>query len=93
MGTSRKSRSPIPTVPWTEVLPRFKARMIPPDPWDEAEFRRRDHAVWDLRVATLGAEAAATTQSGRREALPGRNLLGGHSFASTECCGAGEYAL
>ncbi len=38
---------------------RFKAKMAPPDAWDEAEFRRRDAEVWDLRVATLGAEAAA----------------------------------
>lgn len=46
----------------------FKARMIPPDPWDEAEFRRRDHEVWDLRVDTLGAEGAAlrSPEDGKR---------------------------
>jgi len=38
---------------------KFKARQSPPDPWSEAEFQRRDREVWDLRVATLGAEAAA----------------------------------
>jgi len=38
---------------------RFKAKMVKPDAWSEAEFRRRDAEVWDLRVATLGAEAAA----------------------------------
>jgi beta-N-acetylhexosaminidase len=37
----------------------FKAKQAPPDPWSEEEFRRRDAEVWDLRVATLGAEAAA----------------------------------
>jgi beta-N-acetylhexosaminidase len=46
----------------------FKTRMVPPDPWDEAEFRRRDAEVWDLRVATLGAEAAAqrSREDGKR---------------------------
>jgi beta-N-acetylhexosaminidase len=42
-----------------EHVAAFKAKMQPPDPWDEAEFRRRDAEVWELRVATLGAEAAA----------------------------------
>jgi beta-N-acetylhexosaminidase len=37
----------------------FKSRMVRADAWDEAEFRRRDAEVWDLRVATLGAEMAA----------------------------------
>jgi beta-N-acetylhexosaminidase len=32
--------------------------MAPPNPWDEAEFRRRDALVWDLRVDVLGAERA-----------------------------------
>jgi beta-N-acetylhexosaminidase len=32
--------------------------MTPPDPWDEAEFRRRDLEVRQLRADTLGAEAA-----------------------------------
>jgi beta-N-acetylhexosaminidase len=42
--------------------------MVPPDPWDEAEFRRRDAEVWDLRVAVLGAEAAAqrSPEDGKR---------------------------
>ncbi len=42
-----------------ESVARFKTRLAPPDPWDEAEFRRRDAEVWDLRVATLGPERAA----------------------------------
>jgi len=42
-----------------ENVAAFKTKMAPPDPWSEEEFRRRDAEVWDLRVATLGAEAAA----------------------------------
>jgi beta-N-acetylhexosaminidase len=51
-----------------ENVARFKAKMVPPDPWDEAEFRRRDAEVWDLRVAVLGAEAAAqrSPEDGKR---------------------------
>ena len=47
---------------------RFKKKMVQPDAWDEAEFRRRDALVWDLRVATLGAEAAAqrSPEDGKR---------------------------
>jgi beta-N-acetylhexosaminidase len=41
---------------------RFKSGMVPPDPWDEAEFRRRDLQVRQLRIDTLG-EAAADEQS------------------------------
>jgi beta-N-acetylhexosaminidase len=42
--------------------------MTPADPWDEAEFRRRDAEVWNLRVATLGAEIAAqrSPEDGKR---------------------------
>jgi beta-N-acetylhexosaminidase len=36
----------------------FKARMVPPDPWSEAEFLRSDGEVRQLRADTLGAEAA-----------------------------------
>lgn len=45
-----------------------KAKLAPPEPWDEAEFRRRDGEVWDLRVATLGAERAAqrSPEDGKR---------------------------
>jgi beta-N-acetylhexosaminidase len=42
-----------------ENVANFKAKQSPPDAWSEAEFARRDGEVWDLRVATLGAEAAA----------------------------------
>jgi beta-N-acetylhexosaminidase len=41
-----------------ESVARFKARLSPPDPWDEAEFHRRDREVRQLRVDTLGLEAA-----------------------------------
>ncbi len=46
----------------------FKQRLVKPDPWDEAEFRRRDEEVWDLRVATLGPERAAqrSPEDGKR---------------------------
>lgn len=46
----------------------FKAKMVKPDPFSEEEFRRRDTEVWDLRVATLGAEAAAqrSPEDGKR---------------------------
>jgi beta-N-acetylhexosaminidase len=37
----------------------FKRKLTPADAWDEAEFRRRDAEVWDLRVAVMGAERAA----------------------------------
>jgi beta-N-acetylhexosaminidase len=46
----------------------LKSKMVAPDPWDEAEFRRRDQEVWQLRVDTLGAEAAAqrSAEDGKR---------------------------
>ena len=51
-------------------MSRSSRQRSPPDPWGEAEFRRRDAEVWDLRVDVLGAEpppnAARTTASARR---------------------------
>jgi len=46
----------------------FKKKLTPPDVWDEAEFRRRDTEVWDLRAATLGAKQAAlrSPEDGKR---------------------------
>ncbi len=46
----------------------FKTGLTPADSWDEEEFRRRDAEVWDLRVATLGAEGAAqrSREDGKR---------------------------
>ena len=52
----------------------FKQRLAPPDPWSEAEFRRRDAEVCDLRVATLGA-ARRRTQPGGRQTFAGRAVL------------------
>ena len=46
----------------------FKRGLVKPDMWDEEEFRRRDAEVYDLRVATLGAKAAAarSPEDGKR---------------------------
>ena len=46
----------------------FKRKLVKPDPWDEAEFRRRDAEVYDLRVATLGPARAAqrSSEDGKR---------------------------
>lgn len=41
-------------------IARFKQRLAPPEPFSEEEFRRRDAEVQALRVATLGAELAAS---------------------------------
>jgi beta-N-acetylhexosaminidase len=51
-----------------ESVARFKEKLVKPDPFSEEEFRRRDGEVWDLRVDTLGAEAAAkrSAEDGKR---------------------------
>jgi beta-N-acetylhexosaminidase len=41
-----------------ENVAKYKARQAPPEPWDEAEFVRRDLEVRELRAAVLGEEAA-----------------------------------
>jgi beta-N-acetylhexosaminidase len=69
-----KAHAALDTVPRADLdralasMAAFKARLTPPDPWDEAEFRRRDAEVWDLRVATLGPEQAAqrSAEDGKR---------------------------
>ncbi|MBV9106017.1 MAG: glycoside hydrolase family 3 protein [Verrucomicrobia bacterium] len=38
---------------------RFKRKLAPPKPFSEDRFRILDREVWEIRVATLGAEAAA----------------------------------
>jgi beta-N-acetylhexosaminidase len=50
------------------AVAKFKKRMAQPDVFSEEEFRRRDAEVWDLRVATLGAEGAAqrSPEDGKR---------------------------
>lgn len=60
---------PAPTLdPALERIARFKQRLAPPAPFSEAEHRRLDAAVWDLRVATLGEEQAAkrSPEDGKR---------------------------
>ena len=54
--------------PALERVADWKTKLSPPEPWDEAEFRRRDAEVWDLRVAVLGAERAAqrSPEDGKR---------------------------
>ena len=46
----------------------FKAKMTPPDPWSESEFLRRDGAVRQLRIDTLGADEAdkQSPENGKR---------------------------
>ena len=50
------------------AMAAFKRKLVPPDPWSEEEFRRRDREVWQLRVDTLGPEAAAqrSPEDGKR---------------------------
>lgn len=51
-----------------ENVARFKARMVRADVWDEAEFRRRDAQVRQLRGDTLGEEFAdqRSAEDGKR---------------------------
>jgi beta-N-acetylhexosaminidase len=46
----------------------FKQKMAPPRPFSEAEFRRVDTEVWDLRVAVLGPDEAKkrSAEDGKR---------------------------
>jgi beta-N-acetylhexosaminidase len=47
---------------------RFKKQLAPPTDFSEAAFRKIDNEIWDLRVATLGAERARirSTEDGKR---------------------------
>ncbi len=47
---------------------RFKAKMVPPDPFSEAAFEALNREIWGLRVAVLGAERAAerSAEDGKR---------------------------
>ncbi len=47
---------------------RFKEKLAPPHEFSEAAFRTIDNEIWDLRVATLGAERAAqrSPEDGKR---------------------------
>jgi len=42
---------------------RFKKKIVPPQEFSEAAFRKIDNEIWDLRVATLG-EKRANERSG-----------------------------
>ena len=42
-----------------EAVSGFKRGLVRPTPFSEARFHELDQRVWDLRVATLGAEKAA----------------------------------
>lgn len=46
----------------------FKKNLVPPDEFSEAAFHKIDNEIWDLRVATLGKERAATrsAEDGKR---------------------------
>lgn len=73
-GCLREAREILGRLPSAQVgralnrVAKFKSRLAPPDPFSEEEFRRRDDAVWDLRVATLGLEAASqrSPEEGKR---------------------------
>jgi len=49
-------------------IARFKKKLVPPDKFSEAGFRKIDGEIWDLRVATLGKERAAmrSAEDGKR---------------------------
>ena len=69
-----KAHAALANVPKAELdralanVAALKKKITPADPWNEAEFRRRDAEVWNLRVATLGAEVAAqrSPEDGKR---------------------------
>ncbi len=50
------------------AVQRCKSKLVKPDVFTSEEFQRRDAEVWDLRVATLGAEKAAerSPEDGKR---------------------------
>ncbi len=54
--------------PALERVAAFKKKLVPPDPFSEEAFRAVDAEIWDLRVATLGAERAAerSPEDGKR---------------------------
>ncbi len=49
-------------------IARFKKNLAPPHEFSEVSFRKIDDEIWDLRVATLGAERAAqrSPEDGKR---------------------------
>lgn len=69
-----QARKVIEALPVKDIEPalarmaEFKRRLAPPAPFSEEAFRAVDAEVWDLRVATLGPEAAAqrSPEDGKR---------------------------
>lgn len=51
-----------------ESVHTFKSRLVPPDPFSEEEFQRRDADIYQLRVDTLGEEEAKkrSPENGKR---------------------------
>lgn len=51
-----------------ENVARFKQHLVEPDPFSEDMFAALNQEIWDLRVATLGADAAAqkSVEDGKR---------------------------
>jgi Beta-glucosidase-related glycosidases len=50
-----------------ERVARFKTRLVPPDEFSQAAFQALDAEVWDLRVRTLGSQAAErSAEDGKR---------------------------
>ncbi|OGT53170.1 MAG: glycosyl hydrolase [Gammaproteobacteria bacterium RIFCSPHIGHO2_12_FULL_41_15] len=51
-----------------DSIARFKARMVPPDPFSESAFSELNNQVWQLRVDTLGEKDALgkSAEDGKR---------------------------
>jgi len=51
-----------------QSVARCKENLVPPDPFSEAAFDNLNQEIWDLRVATLGAETASqrSPEDGKR---------------------------
>lgn len=59
---------PARTQPALERMHAFKQRLVKPDAFSVSAFEALDREVWDLRVATLGAEVASqrSPEDGKR---------------------------
>ena len=74
VGQAAQARKVLEALPPREIesalnrMAKFKTRLAPPTPFSEAAFRVVDSEIWDLRVATLGPEAAAqrSAEDGKR---------------------------
>src|SRR3990167_6795565 len=54
-----------------DSIARFKARMVPPDPFSESAFSELNNQVWQLRVDTLGEKDALgkSAEDGKRSTV------------------------